>query len=29
VRAEALQGSVTELTKPIADEGPSALAATG
>jgi cyclic-di-GMP phosphodiesterase, flagellum assembly factor TipF len=29
VRAEALQGSMTELVKPIADEGPSALAATG
>jgi cyclic-di-GMP phosphodiesterase, flagellum assembly factor TipF len=29
VRAEALQGSMTELAKPIADEGPSALVATG
>jgi len=29
VRAEALQGSVTELAKPLVDEGPGALAATG
>jgi len=29
VRAEALQGSLSELTKPIADEGPSPLAAAG
>jgi len=29
VRAEALQGSVAELAKPIEDEGPSALVATG
>jgi len=29
VRAEALQGSLSELAKPIADEGPSPLAAAG
>jgi len=29
VRAEALQGSLSEIAKPIADEGPSPLAATG